>query len=267
MLVVKEHGAIRELVFSTRLTRSLGYKVSAFLYRGILVDTGFPRVGRDLDRFLDGESIAGAIVTHWHEDHSGNVARLARRSLPVTMSPETWAMLPRATRLAPYRWAVWGPAPPLERQPAPVEHPFELIPTPGHAVDHLVVWDPEAGVAFLGDLFLGVKASVMHHDEDPRALVASLRLVLALQPRTAFCAHRGRLGDPVALLSAKTAWLEAAIGAVEAGIERGESDEAITRRVLGAEGLMPYGSGGELRKRHFVAAVRRGLPGASPRGS
>jgi glyoxylase-like metal-dependent hydrolase (beta-lactamase superfamily II) len=265
MLEVKAHGSVRELVFSTALSRGLGYKVSAFVHRGTLIDTGFPRVSGALVRYLERHPVERAVVTHWHEDHSGNAAGLAAAGIPVVMSPATLPELPRTARLAPYRRLVWGtPAPlPPGFAPAGAAPPFELVDTPGHAVDHRVVWDPAARILFLGDLFLGIRASVMHHDEDPRAIVASLRRVIALAPLTAFCAHRGRLAEPVRLLAAKADWMERAIEAVDRAAAAGRADDAITRAVLGRDGWLPWLTSGELRKRHFVEAVRRtGTPRA-----
>ena len=46
---------------------------------------------------------------------------------------------------------------------------LECIHTPGHSTDHQVVWDPQTGTLFSGDLWLGVRARVMHSSEDPYA--------------------------------------------------------------------------------------------------
>lgn len=259
MLEVKEHGPVRELVMASVAGRLVGYKVSAFVLDGILVDTGCPRAWPLLARYLDRHPIGGAVVTHWHEDHSGNLARLASRGVPLAIAPGTRERLPLTWKLPPYRRLVWGEAPPLEAEPTPAEHPFELVPTPGHTADHLAVWDPARRIAFLGDLFLGVRACTMHRGEDPYALLNSLERVIALEPREAFCCHRGRLRNPITALSARAAWLDRAIREVERLVDAEWTDGMIARQVLGSDRLMSLLTGGELSRRHFVEGVRRVL--------
>lgn len=243
--------------------RVVGYKVSAFVLDGVLVDTGFPRAGPGLARYLEAAPVRGAIVTHWHEDHAGNVADLAARGLPVSLRPETAARLARPARLAPYRRVVWGTPRALAAVPGPADHPFELVPTPGHAEDHVAVWDPARRVVFLGDLFLGIRACVMHRGEDPYALLNSLERVIALGPAEAYCAHRGRLRDPAGALAARARWLDAAIREVERLVDAEWTDRMITLQVLGREGIMPFLTSGEMTRRHFVEGVRGVLAAGS----
>ena len=237
-------------------TRAIGYKVSAFLHRRMLIDTGMPRAGRHLARFLDADPVAGTIVTHWHEDHSGNLPLLARRGVPVAVSDATLALMPATQSLPFYRWALWGEADPVTETLRPAEHPFELVPTPGHSADHAVVWDPEEGFLFAGDAFLGVRAAAVHPGEDPHAMLESVRRMRALGPGILFDAHRGPITAPDRLLAAKAEWLEATIEAIADGIRRGEPDAAIQRRVLGPEGVVALISAGQVSKRNFVRSIR-----------
>jgi len=258
MLRLIEHGPVRELEMSTRLSRALGFKVSAFLCRGFLIDTGLPRVADEVDAALADLPLEGALVTHWHEDHAGNLDLLTRRGVPVVVSRDTLDRLPATRRLPIYRWAIWGNTRPLEPAPTSASHPFEVIPTPGHSPDHVAVFDRDSGTVFGGDLFLGVKASLVHPGEDPRAMLASIRRVLALEPRVYFDAHRSALADPIGALRAKADWLEGVIGAIEEGVRGGEPDDVIQARVLGRDGSMALGTGGEISKRNFIRSVRRG---------
>jgi glyoxylase-like metal-dependent hydrolase (beta-lactamase superfamily II) len=268
VLEVVEHGPVREIRMASLAGRVVGYKVSAFVHDGVLIDTGFPRARRQLGAYLAANPVRGAIVTHWHEDHSGNLGMLLESDVPVTVQAETLALLPRTERLPRYRRLVWGHAPPAPVPTTPATHRFELIPTPGHSPDHVAVWDPVDGVVFLGDLFLGLRACAMHRGEDPYALLASLERVVALQPEQAFCAHRGRLRDPVAALTARAHWIDGAIRKVERLVDEEWGDRAITYQVLGGERLLPFISNGELAKRHFVDGVRAELRRVSiPDGS
>jgi glyoxylase-like metal-dependent hydrolase (beta-lactamase superfamily II) len=156
-----------------------------------------------------------------------------------------------------YRRFTWGsPEPmgafvPLELPPA-----LECIPTPGHSDDHHVVWDRDTGTVFGGDLFIGVKVRISHRSENPRAVVQSLRRVLALNPRRYFDAHRGLLDAPVEALIAKAEWLEATIGTIDALIAEGLEDAAIARRVLGRDWWNRTFTGGDYTMANFVHCVR-----------
>jgi glyoxylase-like metal-dependent hydrolase (beta-lactamase superfamily II) len=136
--------------------------------------------------------------------------------------------------------------------------PLELIPTPGHASDHHVVWDAERETLFAGDLFLGVKVRAAHPGEDPRQLARSVRTAAALRPKRMFDSHRGLVPEPVATLLAKADWLDDTIARIERLITQGWSDRAITRMILGREDAAHYMSRGALSKVNFVRAVRRG---------
>ena len=253
-----EPGVTR-LRLSSWQGRLLGYEVSAYLLHGILVDTGFPRGGRELAAALDVVRPRGAIVTHWHEDHAGNVPMLAERGLPMRMDAACEATLRARPAIGAYRHVVWGPtprlvAPLLDLDPAPLE----VVPLPGHSSDHVGVWDADRRILASGDLFLGVKVRVAHRSESPRQLLRSLRAAAALEPHLLLDAHRGPVTDATAKLRAKIAWLDQTIQAIAEGDARGDSPRSIARRVLGREAPVGYASLGEYSKLAFVRAVLEG---------
>ena len=238
--------------------RLFGYEVNAYVVDGVLVDSGFPRIGPVFAAALDRLRPRGAVVTHWHEDHAGNVPMLAERGLPMRLHPRCEEILRAHPPIGAYRHVVWGQAPRLtgsvrEHDPAPLQ----VLSLPGHTDDHLVLWDPERRILASGDLFLGVKVRVAHRSESPRRLVASLRTAAALEPRLLLDAHRGPLLDATARLRAKIAWMDDTIGAILARSARGDSPAEIARRVLGPEHVVGYVSRGEYSTRAFVEAVVR----------
>jgi ribonuclease/clavin/mitogillin len=252
-----EPGVTR-LRLSSWQGRLAGYEVSAYVLRGILVDTGFPRGARELAAALDVVKPRGAIITHWHEDHAGNVPMLAGRGLPMRMHATCEATLRAQPDIRAYRHVVWGRTP---RLVAPLRDfdpsPLQVVPLPGHSPDHGGVWDAERLILVSGDLFLGVKVRVAHRSESPRRLLESLRVAAALEPRLLLDAHRGPVIDATAKLRAKIAWLDETIQTITAGAARGDASRAIARRVLGREDSVGYASFGEYSKLAFVMAVRR----------
>lgn len=261
MLRVIPHGDVVQLELSSAMSRLFRYGVSAYVVRGVLVDTGFPAVGGELDKWLDGHPVEGAIVTHAHEDHAGNVDRLARRGVPVQMAPDSVeiARTPVEERsIGLYRRLCWGAVTPLRASLTPFLHPsLELVPARGHSPDHHVVWDAESGTLFGGDLFVGVKVRIAHHDEDLRAQVAVLRECAARQPERLFDGHRGMVAEPAAQLGAKADWMEETIAEIERRALEGWSARAIRSAVLGPEDATGRLSFGDYSRLNFVRQVLR----------
>ena len=240
-----------------------GYDVSAYLVRGVLIDTGFPRAGRELSAALDVLAPRGTVVTHWHEDHAGNAPSLAARRRPMHMHSECEARLRAQPPIRAYRHLVWGATPRLEASLQPFDPaPLEVLHLPGHTRDHLVVWDADRRVLVSGDLFLGVKVRVAHESESPRTLVTSLRAAATLEPRLLLDAHRGPLTDAAAKLRAKAHWLAEAIDDIELLGARGLAEREIARLVLGREALVGWASWFEYSKIGLVRAVLRDARGA-----
>jgi len=260
MLEIISHGDVTRLRCSSRTSRAMKYEVSAYVARGVLIDSAFPAVGDDLSRWIATARPEGALVTHYHEDHAGNVGRLAALGLPVGLSPQTLERIVHPEPIGWYRRLCWGSARPLAVQPAPFEHPaFTLIHTPGHSADHHVIWDAERETIFGGDLFLGVKVRIAHPGEDIRGQVAVLRGIAALRPKRFFDAHRGAIERPVEMLTAKAQWIEEVVGGIERRAAEGWTAKAIEAEVLGAGDFTGLISRGDYAKRNLVESVLGGI--------
>ncbi len=244
----------------------MDFDVRAYAVRGVLVDSGFADVGPELEGWLTANRVRGAIISHYHEDHAGNVERLAARGIPVRMSDETADKVAHPTPIQWHRRWCWGSQPALR---TPVERfddaALVMIPTPGHSSDHHVIWDPERETVFGADLFVSVKVRVAHPwpREDVRRQITSVRAIAALRPARYFDAHRGRIDDPTAQLTAKADWLEETVALIDAAITAGLPDQEIVQRVMGGEDRrMAWASLGDFSRRNFVAGVRATSPHA-----
>ena len=238
-------------------SRAVVLDVSAYVVRGVMIDTGFHRVHRallDAVRTLD---VRGAIVTHWHEDHAGNVSLLAEHGVPILARADTEATLRARPNIQLYRKVVWGHAPALAAKVSGFDAgSLEPVHTPGHSPDHQVVWDTETGTLFSGDLWLGVRSRVLHSTEDPYAIIESLRRARDLSPVRMFDAHRGLVEHPVQALTAKIDWLGATIAEIERRVGEGWSDRHILGAVLGGEEFSALVSRGDYARMNLVKAVR-----------
>ena len=260
MLQVEQYADVTRFEMTSAGSRIIGYSASAYLVGGVLVDCGFPKARRELDSILDRERPRGVLITHHHEDHAGNVERIAQRGIPIAASAETLAKMRSPAPIRAYRRFTWGSAPPFRSSVTPFENDrLRLVAAPGHCSDHHIVWDEADGTLFGGDLYLGVKVRVAHPGEDPRVLVRTLRGVAALGPARLFDAHRGYIPNPVPLRQAKADWTEETIAMIERRIAAGAPDAAIVRELFGGESLPGYISGGDYSRTNFVRAVRRGM--------
>ena len=260
MIRVERHGDVTRYEMSNAASRLAGYSASAFLVRGALIDCGFHAVQPEVVALLEQQRPRGVLITHYHEDHAGNVERVARLGISIGASAATLAKLRSPAPIRLYRRVTWGAAPALRSAVTPFDaDDLALLPAPGHSADHHVVWDAAEGTLFGGDLYLGVKVRVAHPGEDPRILARTLREIAALGPARLFDAHRGFVANPAPLLVAKADWTEETIAAIERRIEAGTSDAAIVRELFGGESVPGYLSGGDYSRTNFVKAVRSSM--------
>lgn len=256
-LRVWRHGDVVRLEMTSVGSRAVGMSVSAYVIDRVMIDTGFHHARRALAAAVRSLGVRGVIVTHWHEDHAGNVATLSAEGLPILLRPDTAEILTARPLIQLYRRFVWGRPPRLVARPSALDAgELHVIHTPGHAEDHQVVWHAPTRTLFSGDLWLGVRARVLHTSEDPYQIVESLRVVLALEPERMFDAHRGFVSTPVDAIRAKIDWLGGTLDEIAHRIAQGWSDAEIVRRVLGGEELTGRLSRGDYSRRNLVRAVR-----------
>ncbi|MGH7670910.1 MAG: MBL fold metallo-hydrolase [Gemmatimonadaceae bacterium] len=257
MIRLEQHGDVTRLRMSTWRSRAIHYEVSAYFTHGVLIDCGSPDVARELEPVLRQLSPDGAIITHGHEDHAGNVAVLARLGIPVWAAAETLAEIRAGHRIHAYRRFTWGQPRAFGGAVAPFDpRPLQMISSPGHCPGHHIVWDAERRTLFSADLWLGVHAKVMHVEERPRQLLRDLSAAAALEPERMFDSHRGPVRDPVRALNAKADWLREIIGTIERRVREGWTDHAIVRAVLGGEERTGFVSRGDYARANLVRNVR-----------
>jgi len=254
---VTRFGEVTRVRMWTWRTAAVGYDVSAYVVRGVVIDTGFRHVAEHFAGALQSLRPRGIVVTHWHEDHAGNVPELAA-GWPMWMSDYTEQKLRERQQVKLYRHLTWG-------RPRALVHPvqtFDFAPlqavaTPGHSPDHHVVFDPETRDLFSGDLWLGTRVRIMGANENPYEIIDSLTRAIALEPLRMFDAHRGLIDQPDVALRAKRAWLQDTVGEIERLLDAGESERSILRAVLEGEERTALVSQGEYSRRNLVRAVAR----------
>lgn len=215
--------------------------MTAFCYRigPVMVDTGIRHTEREVTAWAEGAHPEMVLLTHHHEDHSGNCAALRRRfNLPVYAHPQTVAAVKGGFRIRPYQHLIWGRCRPFEAFPLPGEMHvgrWRFIPvhTPGHSQDHTVYWVPEEGWLFSGDLYLADRIKFFRADERVDQQIRSLRRVLELEFESLWCGHRPRPRQGKRHLAAKLDFLEDVYGNVARLWDKGWS----RREIMTALGL------------------------------
>jgi glyoxylase-like metal-dependent hydrolase (beta-lactamase superfamily II) len=148
---------------------------NTWLLRGrdaTLVDAGVgkPEHIEAIARALDGAPLARVLITHGHSDHVSGLPALRERWPDLIVVP------PGTTDL-------------------------EIIPTPGHAVDHVCFFDRESGDLYCGDLARrGGTILIPRKGGDLGAYLDSLHRVRALNPRRLLPGHGPIVDDPIGLI-------------------------------------------------------------------
>ncbi len=238
---------------------------TCILYRlgSVVVDTGPPNQWRAVRRFLGERAVERVVVTHHHEDHGGNLARIGA-AIGGERAPEVFSpaggieALATGFRLRPYQKIIWGRPDRVEARPLPESIPLDgggalrPIPAPGHSADMTCFLEPDRGWLFGGDLYISSKTRYLRQDESVADTIASLRRILELGFGTLFCSHRGPIERGQDALRRKLGFLEELRGRVGELRERGLSESEMTRRLLGREGWMRWITLGHFSKRNLV---------------
>lgn len=106
-LSVERYDDVTRLRMANLGSRAFRLDVSAYVVRGVMIDSGFPHVCEQLLRAVDSIGINGCIVTHSHEDHAGNAAPLAHRGVSLLATEETVRVLRARPAIALYRRIAW----------------------------------------------------------------------------------------------------------------------------------------------------------------
>lgn len=189
-------------------------KVFVYLVDGMLIDTGAEKLQKELEMFFTDHSFDQVVLTHHHEDHTGNAAWLQQHvEVPFFLHPLGMPIIEDDGEYPEYRKITWGNrrafnALPLGERVRSRTLEWQVIHTPGHADDHVALFHEESGRLFTGDLFVSPKTRVMMKTESVPLIMASLRKLLALPFTSVFCSHAGFLENGRALLEQKLNHLE-----------------------------------------------------------
>ena len=244
-----------------RFVRQINTTCIVYRMGSTVIDTGPRNQWKHVRRFLAERQVQQVLVTHHHEDHSGNLAAVVNEQGGKAYAPtDGVAPLARGFFLHPYQHVIWGRPTRIAVEPLPdrivVEPGSTLVPlpAPGHSVDMTCFLEPERGWLFTGDLYIAAKIRYQRRDEDVGGQVDSLRRILTHEFQTVFCAHRGIVRDGRTALRDKLDFLESLCQRVSHLRSQGRSVKEITRQLLGREVLLSLMTGFQFCKRNLIAS-------------
>lgn len=244
----------------------LDVKVTCYRVGRTLIDTGPPNQWRQVRRFIreqeEDPGIDRILLTHHHEDHSGNAQWLQERlDVPVYAPEASLDHLQNGFPTEFYRRVVWGRPRTVDAEPVP--DVLELadgtrlrtIPAPGHADDMVCYLAEDHGILFAADLYVTRRPEYLRMDEDASRLIQSIHQVLEHEFDTVLCGHRGVVDEGRHALAEKVKYMEALRGVVQRRYRYDKlSVSEITDEILGNEGFLYWVTGGDFSKQHLIAS-------------
>ncbi|GAA5524960.1 hydroxyacylglutathione hydrolase [Microbulbifer aestuariivivens] len=241
---------------------NLGVNTTFSVYRlgGTLIDAGPSNQWRYVKGFIQTAPLQQLLLTHHHEDHSGNAGAIHRLTGVRAQAPSLTAnILQRGFAIPPIQRLLWGSAGRTDAQILPEKihiggEDAEAIFTPGHAKDMHCYLLPERGWLFSADLYIANYLKLLRVDENVDTLLQSIRTVLSCDFDTILCPHRGVVENGKQKLQEKYDYLLNLSSEAQMLQKQGLELEVITRRLLGKEGAVGILSRYNFSKRNLIAS-------------
>lgn len=270
MLKSYTQGPVRGFRLGRTLLGKGRYFTACYHLDGLLIDSGCAHTAPELAAALADQPLHTVAHTHAHEDHWGLSAQLQAQRGAQVYSPAQSLDLVRGQadppRLMPYQKVLWGPPPPCPAaDPLPdhletAHHRLRVVPTPGHSPDHVCFFDQDQGWLFVGDAYTGGQDRALRRGYDIWGIIASLRVMAALQPTTLFCGSGSVVADPASALGAKLDYLVERGQYVQELHRRGWPPKIIARSVFGREPGISYITQGDFSTLHLVISYLSDSP-------
>jgi len=239
---------------------------SCYLFRvgDTLIDTGPPSQWNFVKDFVAATPVHRVLITHHHEDHSGNASQiLSDSNISVHIHSKGIPLCRDGYPIQLYRKIIWGKPKRFTAQPLPeiVETSvgYALLPiyTPGHSVDMTCFWEPQKKWLFTGDLFISTHPQYLRPEENIHMEIIGLRKVLDLEIDTLFCSHRGIVKNARDQLWEKYNYLIRLRDRVQELVQEGWPLKKIRDELLGKEDFLSYFTRFHFSKINLIRALAK----------
>jgi glyoxylase-like metal-dependent hydrolase (beta-lactamase superfamily II) len=209
--------------------------VYAFTLDGLLIDTA-QRYNRDnILKVAHQHNIQKIILTHHHEDHSGNVAYLMNElNIDAFAHPQAVKILGKGYKTSPLAKLINGSVEKAALKPLletdSIETPnyiLQPIYTPGHCNDHYCYYEKNKGWLFSGDLYVADKIKYFGNYESLLTQIESIKKLVALDFDVLFCSHNPKVENGKKRLKNKLQFFEDFAGTVKKYYDQGHTSKQI----------------------------------------
>lgn len=188
---------------------------------------------KELGAFLREHTLRQCVLTHHHEDHSGNADWVQKEfKVPLFGSPMTLNIVAEGVPVLPYQRFFFGRPEiahlhKMEDMLTTEHYTFQMLPSPGHARDHQCLYVAEEGWLFAGDIYIADKIKVFKSGESVGQQIRTIERLLQLDFEVLFCAHNPRFKHGKKHLANKLAFLQDFEERVKRSAQQGKNRRGI----------------------------------------
>lgn len=248
-----------------------GSAIYLYLVDGMLIDSGPFSLEKELIPIYQKYDFDFVTLTHSHEDHSGTAPWIQQhKKVPIYVHPNGISICDKPGDYPEYRQIEWGvrdrfTALPLGEKIRSRNVEWEVIYTPGHADDHVSLYDQENGRLFTGDMYIIPTVKVMMRSESISIMMDSIRKLLKLDFQAIYCSHAGYLPDGRERLLEKLDNLKELYGAVSSYYKKGYRPDEINQALFNKKYSIEALSKGEYSSINIVYSIISDLEGKNHR--
>lgn len=238
----------------------IAMSVYSFIEDGVVIDTGSSSMEKVFKAFYAEHDFDQIVLTHFHEDHTGNAALLQKEyNKPISIHQMSTHLTKQQVRIPLYRKAIWGDVTPFDSTPLPLtfsskQFEWEVIATPGHSKDHVAFYNKSTGNLYSGDLFVSPKVKLVLIDENVLDTLDSLKKIQKYDMNALFCCHAGHVKKPEKMIQLKIDYLEDVQGKVLALAKKGMDVYEITNELFPNDYPIINASNSEWSAVHMIRA-------------
>ncbi|WP_156289643.1 MBL fold metallo-hydrolase [Oceanobacillus salinisoli] len=261
MIQVYERENVTCVEAKVALPSQNGIKVYVYLVDGMLVDTGPENLQKEFIPFFEENEFGFVILTHSHEDHSGNAQWIQQKlNKPIYVYEKGISVCQQSVPYGEYRKISWGNREkfsplPLQNTIQSNHQEWEVIYTPGHASDHISIYDKLNGRMFTGDLFVSTKTKVIMRYESIPMIMKSIKKLLTYDFGAMFCSHSGYFKEGKKLLKQKLDFLEEVYDEVEKLYRKGYTISEMRNKLYPKQYPVIELSDGEINSLHIITFI------------
>ncbi|WP_439133108.1 MBL fold metallo-hydrolase [Pseudomaricurvus sp.] len=241
---------------------NLGINTSFIVYRlgDTIIDSGPSNQWKYVKPFIESRPLEQLLLTHHHEDHSGNAGAIHQLTGIQPNAPAlTIDILKRGFKIPPMQRFIWGRCGLADAQPLSDDirigtEKTKALFTPGHAKDMTCYLMEDRGWLFSADLYIANYLKLLRSDESIPLLLDSIRFTLSHDFDTILCPHRGIVENGQQKLGEKYDYLTNLAEQAQTLNAQGLGLKEMTTRLLGKEGAMGVLSRYNFSKRNLVAS-------------